>query len=91
VHLPFKEVVLGSSPSRLIFFTELVHRRPDTWREQDLPVAWELFEQVGEERMAAALRYCVSHRAYGGEYLRAWEQGLVLGSTPQGSIPGAVA
>jgi len=74
-----RQILMDLCPEGLHFFTELVHRRPDTWREQDLPAAWELFEQMGEERMAAALRYCVTHRAYGGEYLRAWDQGLVTG------------
>lgn len=72
-----RQILMDLCPEGLHFFTELVHRRPDTWREQDLPLAWELFEKVGEERMAAALRYCVAHRAFGGEYLRAWDQGLV--------------
>lgn len=72
-----RQILMDLCPEGLQFFTELVHRRPDTWREQDLPAAWELFEQCGEERMAAALRYCVTHRAYGGEYLRAWDQGLL--------------
>jgi transposase len=79
-----RQILMDLCPEGRHFFTELVHRRPDTWREQDLPVAWELFEKVGEERMAAALRYCVTHRAFGGEYLRAWDQGLVLGN-PRGA------
>jgi transposase len=74
-----RQILMDLCPEGLLFFTELVHRRPDTWREQDLPAAWELFEKLGEARMTAALRYCVAQRAFGGEYLRAWDQGLVAG------------
>jgi hypothetical protein len=59
------------------FFTELVHRRPHTWRENDLPAAWELFEHQGEARMVEAFRYCLARGAIGGEYLRAWARGVV--------------
>lgn len=58
------------------FFTELVHRRPQTWRQQDLPVAWSLFEELGEPRMREALRFCVRSGAIGAEYLQAWASGV---------------
>jgi transposase len=72
-----RQILMDLCPEGERFFTELVHRRPQTWREQDLPAAWELFEQVGAERMSAAFRYCLIQQAIGGEYLRAWAHGLV--------------
>jgi transposase InsO family protein len=72
-----RQILMDLCPEGQLFFTELVHRRPDTWRDQDLPAAWALFEKLGEVEMAAALRYCVGQSAFGGEYLRAFEQGLL--------------
>ncbi len=75
-----RQILMDLCPEGQRFFTELVHRRPDTGREQDLPTAWALFEKLGEVGMAAALRYCVGQSAFGGEYLRAFDQGLVAGA-----------
>lgn len=72
-----RQILMDLCPEGEQFFTTLVHRRPQTWRQQDLPEAWALFEEVGDERMCGALRYCVAHAAIGAEYLRAWATGLV--------------
>ena len=72
-----RQILMDLCPEGERFFTELVHRRPQTWREQDLPGAWALFESLGEQRMGEALRYCVAHGAIGAEYLRAWATGMV--------------
>ena len=71
-----RQILMDLCPEGERFFTELVHRRPHTWRESDLPLAWELFEHQGEARMVEALRYCVAQGAIGGEYLRAWAMGV---------------
>ena len=72
-----RQILMDLCPEGERFFTELVHRRPRTWREQDLPAAWELFETLGEARLVAAFRYCVATGAIGSEYLRAWADDLV--------------
>jgi transposase len=71
-----RQILMDLCPEGERFFTELVHRRPQTWREQDLPLAWELFEVHGEEQVTAAFRYCLAQGAIGGEYLQAFAQGL---------------
>lgn len=72
-----RQILMDLCPEGEQFFTALVHRRPLTWRQQDLPEAWALFEEVGDERMCGALRYCVGQAAIGAEYLRAWATGLI--------------
>lgn len=74
-----RQILMDLCPEAFRFFTELAHRRPDTWRERDLPQAWELFEREGESRMVEAFRYCEHRGAYGAEYLRAWAEGLATG------------
>jgi hypothetical protein len=58
------------------FFTELVHRRPLSWRTQDLPVAWALFEEWGPQKIQEAFAACLKQGAIGGEYLSAWLGGV---------------
>lgn len=71
-----RQILMDLCPEAEDFFTELVHRRPETWREQDLPVAWELFEKEGEARAREAFAWCVRREAIGGEYLRAFAEGV---------------
>lgn len=71
-----RQILMDLGPEAEHFFTELVHRRPATWREQDLPIAWELFEKEGEARIREAFAYCVRREAIGGEYLRAFAEGV---------------
>lgn len=66
-----RQIVLDACPAAAAFFTELVHRRPQRWREQDLPIVWELFEQWGARRLNEALAHCVRRGTIGGEYLQA--------------------
>jgi transposase len=75
-----RQILMDLCPEGERFFTELVHRRPHTWREQDLPVVWRLFEELGEDRLAQALRFCVAREAFGGEYLQAYSRGLFQGA-----------
>jgi transposase len=69
-------ILMDLCPEGEAFFTELVHRRPQTWRTGDLPVAWELFETWGEGKLSQAFAACVQQGAIGGEYLSAWLSGV---------------
>lgn len=70
-----RQILMDLCPAGEQFFTELVHRRPQTWREQDLPVIWELFETRGERSLIGALSQCVQQGTFGAEYLRAHLEG----------------
>ena len=70
-----RQLLMDLCPEGEQFFTELVHRRPHTWREQDLPVASALFEELGDGRMRELLCACVAQGAIGAEYLRADAEG----------------
>ena len=71
-----RQILMDLCPEGERFFTELVHRRPHTWREQDLPVVWSLFEELGDAGLTQALRFCVAREAFGAEYLQAYRHGL---------------
>jgi hypothetical protein len=71
-----RQILMDLSPVAERFFTELVHRRPTSWRERDLPMLWTLFEQHGAERLGAAFAHCLAQGAIGGEYLSAWLVGV---------------
>jgi hypothetical protein len=71
-----RQILMDLCPEAEVFFTELVHRRPQSWREHDLPVIWALFEQVESARMVEAFCACVARGAIGGEYLAAWLGGV---------------
>jgi hypothetical protein len=70
-----RQILMDLGPEGEAFFTELVHRRPHTWREQDLPVVWALFETVSPARLTAAFQRCVAQGQIGAEYLRAHLEG----------------
>lgn len=70
-----RQILMDLCPAGEAFFTELVHRRPLSWRQEDLPVVWELFEEVGEARLQEAFAACVGQGAIGGEYLQALVRG----------------
>jgi transposase len=73
-----RQILMDLDPEAERFFTELVHRRPQTWRGHDLPVLWALFEQHGAARLQAAFAHCLAQGAIGGEYLQAWLSGVAL-------------
>jgi len=75
-----RQILMDLCPAGERFFTELVHRRPHTWREKDLPVTWSLFEEIGDDRLVQAFRFCVARETYGGEYLQAYSRGLCQGA-----------
>jgi transposase len=71
-----RQILMDLCPEGEAFFTELVHRRPLSWRTGDLPVAWELYERCGEARLRTAFAACVQQGAIGGEYLTAFLVGV---------------
>jgi transposase len=71
-----RQILLDLSPAAEAFFTQLVHRRPASWRTQDLPVVWQLFEEWGPARLREAFARCVKQETIGGEYLAAVLGGL---------------
>lgn len=71
-----RQILLDLGPAAESFFTELVHRRPHTWRTQDLPVVWALFEEWGAARLRAAFAACVQQQTIGGEYVHARLRGV---------------
>lgn len=71
-----RQILMDLDPAAERFFTELVHRRPQTWRGHDLPVLWDLFEAHGAARLQAAFAHCLAQGAIGGEYLQAWLSGV---------------
>jgi transposase len=66
-----RQILMDLAPAAEAFFTELVHRRPQSWRTQDLPRLWALFEQWGPARLREAFAICVQQETIGGEYLEA--------------------
>ena len=71
-----RQIVLDACPAATAFFTHLVHRRPQTWRQHDLPVVWALYEAWGARRLNEALARCVAQGTIGGEYLQAQQLGV---------------
>jgi hypothetical protein len=66
-----RQIVLDACPAATPFFTDLVHRRPESWRQTDLPIVWGLYEAWGARKLNAALARCVAQGTIGGEYLQA--------------------
>jgi transposase len=66
-----RQILMDLCPEAEAFFTQLVHRRPKTWRQHDLPACWELFETWGAGKMREAFCACVAQQAIGAEYLQA--------------------
>lgn len=75
-----RQILMDLCPEGEAFFTELVHRRPHTWREQDLGAAWALYEREGDQRLVTAFQACVRQGTYGAEYLRAHLEGWAAGA-----------
>jgi transposase len=73
-----RQILMDLAPAAEAFFTELVHRRPMSWRTQDLPAIWALFEAWGPARLREAFAVCVQRQTIGGEYLEA----LLVGVAP---------
>jgi transposase len=71
-----RQIVLDACPAAAAFFTHLVHRRPQTWRQNDLPVVWTLYEAGGARKLNEALARCVAQGTIGGEYLQAPQLGV---------------
>jgi transposase len=71
-----RQILMDLSPEAERFFTELVHRRPKSWRTHDLPVVWALFEEWGPGKIREAFAALLGRGAIGGEYLSAWLSGV---------------
>jgi transposase len=71
-----RQIVLDACPAAAAFFTDLVHRRPQTWRQHDLPVVWALYEAWGARKLNEALARCVAAGTIGSEYLQAPQWGV---------------
>lgn len=78
-----RQILVDLCPEGERFFTELVHRRPRTWRTQDLPAIWRLFEAEGAAALRGALRQCVQQGTWGAEYLRAQLEGWTATGHPE--------
>ena len=70
-----RQILMDAAPVVEQFFTQLVHRRPESWREKDLPSLWRQYEAVGEAAFVAAIAGCVGRETYGSEYVEAWLAG----------------
>lgn len=68
-----RQMLMDVCPEAEQFFTEMVHKRPMAWREQDLPRIWHLYETRGERWIKEAFIRCVALGAYGAEYLEAMD------------------
>jgi hypothetical protein len=71
-----RQILMDLSREAEAFFTELVHRRPSTWRSQDLPRLWALYEAWGARKLREAFARCVEQGAFGAEYLEAHLLGM---------------
>jgi hypothetical protein len=71
-----RQIVLDACPAAAAFFTDLVHRRPQTWRQHDLPLVWAFYEAWGARKLNEALARCVAQGTIGGEYLQAQSLGV---------------
>ena len=51
------------------FLTEIVHRRPRTWKG-DVEALYELLDRCGEERLIQAVQAAQLRSLFGAEYVR---------------------
>jgi transposase len=66
-----RQILMDLSKEAEAFFTQLVHRRPSSWRKHDLPRLWALYEAWGTRPVREAFARCVAQGAIGAEYLEA--------------------
>jgi transposase len=71
-----RQILMDLCPEAERFFTEVVHRRPQSWRRGDLPAIWALFEEMGPRKLRQAFATCVAQETYGSEYLAAVLRGI---------------
>ncbi len=63
-----RQLLLDLDPSVEPYLTELVHRRPNGW-EADVEQMYELYRQLGQEELLAAIALASEERCFGSEYL----------------------
>jgi transposase len=76
-----RQMLLDLDPSVEPYVTELVHRRPHTWRP-DIEQMYQLYEQVGRADLLAAIALATEARCFGSEYVLAMLQSATPGLTP---------
>lgn len=60
------------------YLTELVHRRPQGW-ERDVELMYQLYRQIGQTELLAAVELAIEQRCFGGEYLVAIADEVLVG------------
>lgn len=68
-----RQLLLDLNPSVEPYFTELVHRRPQSW-ERDIEQIYELYQRIGRTDLLAAIALATEQRCFGSEYLLAIAQ-----------------
>jgi transposase len=64
-----RQRLLELGPGVVHFLTEIVHRRPRTWKG-DVEALYELLERCGEERFVQAVHAAQLRSLFGAEYVR---------------------
>lgn len=64
-----RQRLLELGPVVVHFLTEIVHRRPRTWKG-DVEALYELLERCGEERLIQAVQAAQLRSLFGAEYVR---------------------
>lgn len=65
-----RQHLLDLGPAALAFLTEVVHRRPNTWK-RDVDTLHELLQAHGDSALCAAFEAACQQEVYGAEYIRA--------------------
>lgn len=75
-----RQILLDLDPVVEPYFTELVHRRPQTW-QMDIEAIYGLYEQIGRAELLTAIGLATEQRCFGSEYL------LAIVHAPQANLP----
>lgn len=71
-----RERIMDLGAPAVHFITEIVHRRPRTWKG-DIEALFELLQSHGDDAFLAALRAAELRGLFGAEYVRAFADGEV--------------
>ncbi|WP_017326740.1 IS21 family transposase [Synechococcus sp. PCC 7336] len=63
-----RQLLLDLDPLVEPYLTELVHRRPNAW-EADIDKIYQLYRQLGQAELLAAIALASEERCFGSEYL----------------------
>jgi hypothetical protein len=64
-----RQHLLDLDPPALAFLTEVVHRRPNTWK-RDVDALHELLQAHGESALRSAFEAACQQEVYGAEYIQ---------------------